>query len=122
MTDAQITTSGSVDFGNSSTLSWNWGGDSSRVPQGMLLVISTLTFNFFPVGTGTIGRADIAGRDSGGDSVWRLGVVYVEPRKTIHLPFPDGLRLESGGRVELAFTSEGPGTITVDVNAILKSL
>ncbi len=59
MNDVQISTSGSVDFEKTTTLSWDWTGDSTKVPQGMALVISTLTFNYFPSGPGTIGRVGI---------------------------------------------------------------
>ena len=45
--------------------------------------------------------------------------MYVEPKKTVRLTFPAALRLESGGYVEIGFTSEGPGTILVEANGQL---
>jgi hypothetical protein len=66
-----------------------------------------------------LGRADIAGRDSSGTSVWRLQIVYVEPKQTVHLTFPKALGLEGGGHVEIGFVVEGPGKITVDANGVL---
>jgi hypothetical protein len=78
-----------------------------------------VTFNYFPAGGGSLGRADISGRDSSGTAVWRLQIVYVEPKKTVHLTFPKGLMLLENGHVEIGFTSEGPGTIFVSVNGTL---
>ena len=117
----QVYSERGVDFGNYGRLFWTWSGDNSTVPRQKVLVITTLTFNYFPSGGGTLGRADIAGRDSTGTAVWRLQVVYVEPKKTLHLTFPQGLRLEAGGRVELGFVNQGPGTIFVSANGMLLS-
>lgn len=49
----------------------------------------------------------------------RAQVVYVEPNKTKHLTFPVPLRLDAGGHVEIGFTSDGPGTIIVEMNGRL---
>ena len=54
-----------------------------------------------------------------GTAVWRVQIVYVEPQKTEHLPFPVPLRLGSGGHVEIGFSSNGPGTIFVSMNGRL---
>jgi hypothetical protein len=76
---------------------------------------------------GTVGRADIAGREGGtgtvgtGNAVWRLQAIYVEPYKTVHLTFPGGLSLKAGGHVELGFVIDGPGTIFVSANGKLVS-
>jgi len=94
-------------------------GSDGSVPANHTLEITTLTLNFFPKETGTLGRADVAGRDVTGVSVWRLQIVYVEPKKTLHLVFPKALRLEAGGHVEVAFLDEGPGTIFVEANGVL---
>jgi len=51
--------------------------------------------------------------------MWRLQIVYVEPKKTVHLTLPKALRLETGGHVEIAFVEEGPGTISVEANGVL---
>ena len=119
--EKQVFSEVQVDFGKYANLFWNWGGDNSTVPQKAVLVITTLTFNYFPAEGGNLGRADISGRDSKGNAVWRLQVVYVEPKETLHLTFPQGLRLEEGGHVELGFVHEGPGTIFVSANGRLLS-
>jgi hypothetical protein len=116
----QVFSEHEVDFGNSqSKLFWNWAGDNSTVPANSTLSVTTATFNYFPKGGGTVGRADLCGRDSSGTAVWRLQIVYVEPKKTVHLTFPASLRLKAGGHVEIGFTSDGPGTIFVSVNGRL---
>jgi len=51
--------------------------------------------------------------------VWLTQVVYVQPHTTVHLTFPVPLRLESGGHVEIGFTSDGPGAILVSMNGRL---
>jgi len=116
----QVFTEGEVKSGHAGQLLfWNWDGDNSRVPANRELEIGTITLNYFPEGSGTLGRADVAGRDSNGSAVWRLQIVYVEPKKTRHLTFPKGLHLQAGGHVEISFTSEGPGTIFVSINGSL---
>ena len=122
----QVYSSQEVDFGSYAKLFWVQGfdGDNSVVPAHRTLEVTTLTLNFFPKDTGgTLGRADISGRDAAdlgtGTAMWRVQVVYVEPKKTVHLTFPKPLRLEAGGHVEIGFTSEGPGTISVDANGVL---
>jgi len=35
-------------------------------------------------------------------AAWMLQIVYVEPKKTLHLTFPQGLKLEAGGIVQLS--------------------
>lgn len=84
-------------------------GDGSGVPQRHTLEITTLTFNYFPRAIGgTVGRVDISGRDTAdlgtGTAIWRVQVVYVEPMKTVHLPFPKALRLEAGRHVEIGLS------------------
>src|SRR5882672_11021134 len=115
----QIFTDSEVKFGEVRAVDWNWGGDGEKVPQNKVLDVFTMTLNYCPEGTGTLGRIDIAGRDSGNSAVWRVQIVYVEPKKTRHLTFPKGLRLEEDGYVELDFTSEGPGKIHVGLNGFL---
>jgi hypothetical protein len=68
---------------------------------------------------GGVGCPDIAGRDSSNSAVWRLQIVYVDPKKTVHLPFPKALRLEEGGYVEIGFVNDGPGTIFMSANGTL---
>jgi len=128
MTIQQVYSSAEAVFGQPYVkLYWVPGsafpGDGGTVPPGQTLEITTITLNYFPKNKGKLGRADIAGRDAPdvgtGTSVWRLQIVYVEPKKTVHLTFPKALRLEAGGHVELGFVVEGPGTITVDVNGVL---
>ena len=119
MAEQQVFSEHEQDFGGYSKLFWNWSGNNSVVPPKKILEITTLTLNYFPKDTGgTVGRADIAGRISG-NAVWRLQIVYVEPLKTIHLPFPNALRLEEGGDVELGFVNNGPGTIFISANGRL---
>jgi hypothetical protein len=109
-----------VDFGiGQKKLIWNWAGGNSDVPANSTLRVTTATFNYFPAGNGTVGRADFCGRDSAGAAVWRFQIIYVEPKKTLHLTFPAGLRVTAGGHVEIGFTSDGPGTIFVSVTGTL---
>lgn len=125
MAAQQVYSPQEVTFGHYVKMFWvqGFGADGSTVPPHKRLEITTLTLNFFPSAGGTIGRLDIAGRNapdlSTGTAMWRLQAVYVEPKKTVHLTFPNALRLEAGGHVELGFTSEGPGTILVEANGLL---
>jgi hypothetical protein len=115
----QVSSSGDVDFGKQFTLNWlSNTGTLSVVPPGKVLVIGSLTLNYFPAGGGTIGRLDVRG-NMPSHAAWMLQIVYVEPKKTLHLTFPQGLKLEAGGVVQLSFTSEGPGNIHVCGNALL---
>jgi hypothetical protein len=115
----QVFSEQEVNFGGTVHFFWNWSNPNDIVPQQRILEIETLTLNYFPTGGGTVGRADVAGRNASNAAVWRVQVVYVEPKKTVHLTFPRGLRLDAGGHVELSFTSDGPGTILVSANGIL---
>ena len=115
----QVYSEQEVDFGGTVSFFWNWTNPNDKVPQQRILEIETLTLNYFPAGAGTVGRADVAGRDASNSAVWRVQIVYVEPKKTVHLPFPRGLRLAAGGHVELSFTSDGPGKIFASANGVL---
>jgi hypothetical protein len=115
----QVFSEGEVEFGDYQTLFWNWSGDNSSIPTDHILEISTITLNYFPKGAGSVGRADVAGRDSNGNAVWRLQVIYLEPKKTSHFTFPKGLRLAAGGHVKIGFVDDGPGTIFVSINGAL---
>jgi hypothetical protein len=118
MAEQQVNSDVEAVFGKpSSRLFWPWASDI--VPPNKILEITTLTLAYFPTGGGTVGRADIAGRDSSNTAVWRVQVVYVEPKKTVHLTFPKGLRLEQGGHVEIGFFDDGPGTIFMSANGTL---
>ena len=126
MPEQQVYSPQEVDFGSHVKMSWGqvFGGDGSVVPPNHTLEITTLTVNFFPKQTGgTVGRADISGRDAPGlgtgTAKWRLQIVYVEPKKTVPLTFPKALRLEAGGHVEIGFVEDGPGTIFVEANGVL---
>lgn len=122
MSVLQVYSSQEVTFGHASVkMYWvqGFGSDAATVPPNRALEITTLTLNFFPTSAGTIGRADVCGRNAAGTSMWRLQIVYVEAKKTVHLTFPLALRLEAGGYVELGFTSEGPGMIFVEANGQL---
>jgi len=92
----QVFSEQEVDFGRTVKFFWNWAAPNEIVPPHRVLEIETLTLNYFPAGGGTIGRADIAGRDASNSAVWRVQIIYVEPKKTVHLPFPRGLRLSQG--------------------------
>ncbi len=118
MAEQQVFSEHEQAFGGYSSLGWGWPG-SPAVPPKKILEITTLTLDYFPTGGGVVGRADIAGRDSTNTAVWRLQVVYVEPNKTVHLPFPNALKLEEGGHVELGFVNDGPGTIFISANGTL---
>ena len=125
MPQLQVYSPGEVEFGNIVKLVWVRGfpGDGGTVPPNHVLNITSISLNFFPEGTAVVGRANLSGRDGPdvgtGSTVWGLQIVYVDPKKTMHLTFPNPLRLEAGGHVELAFLDDGPGTITVDVNGVL---
>ncbi len=121
MAKQQVFSEQEVDFGTSQKkLFWNWAGDNSTVPKNRTLDVTTATFNYFPKGGGSVGRADLSGRDANGTAVWRLQIVYIEPKKTVHLTFPKGLMIGAGGHVEIGFTSDGPGTIFVSLNGTLE--
>ena len=126
MKELQVHSPTAVDFGKFTKMFWVQGfaGDGSVVPTNHTLEITTLTFNYFPKQTGgTLGRANIAGRDApdlhSGTAVWSLQSVYVDPKKTVHLTFPNELRLEAGGHVEVGFLDEGPGEIFVEAHGVL---
>jgi hypothetical protein len=120
MAKQQVFSEQEVNFGIAGQkLFWNWAGDNSTVPPDSILDVTTATFSYFPTNNGSVGRADLCGRNSGNNAVWRLQIVYVEPKKTVHLTFPKGLMLKAGGHVEISFTSDGPGTIFVSVNGKL---
>jgi hypothetical protein len=116
----QVYSGASVDFGQAGQkVNWNWTGDNETVPPNQTLVIGAITSNYFPSGGGTLGRCDASGHDANGNTVWSVQIVYVEPNKTTHLTFPLPLTLDSGGHVEIGFTSDGPGTIFVEMNGQL---
>jgi hypothetical protein len=120
MAEQQVYSEVEAFFGKlNAQLVWPWSAPSNVVPPNKILEITTLTLNYFPDGGGTVGRADIAGRDLNGTAVWRLQIVYVDPKKTVHLPFPKALRLEEGGYVEIGFVHDGPGTIFMSANGTL---
>lgn len=108
-----------IDYGDYGRCFWTWQGDNSVVPKGWILEIYTATLNYFPSSEGTYGRADLAGRDANGSAVWRTQVVFVEPKKTVHLTFPGGLKLEQGGFVEVGFIEGDQGDIFVSFNGKL---
>src|SRR5262245_14314460 len=125
MAEQQVFSEHQVFFGKPyEKLFWSWSGaNNGDVPSRKVLEITTLTLNYFPDGGGTVGQADIIGRSgSGGNAVWRLQIVYVEPKKTVHLPFPKALKLEAGGYVEIGFVSDGPGTIFISANGTLSDV
>ncbi|MCW2508064.1 MAG: hypothetical protein JWP68_1212 [Modestobacter sp.] len=117
----QVYSEAQVNFGQAGVpMQWNWGGGNVvPVPRFHAVEIGAITLNFFPAAGGSLGRCDAAGRDATGTAVWRVQIVYVEPQKTTHLPFPVPLRVEGGGHVELSFTSEGPGSLFVSMNGHL---
>lgn len=116
----QVSAEMDVNFGVAGKkMLWNWAGDISTVPPSTSLEIGAITFNYFPSDGGVVGRCDAAGRDVGGNAVWRTQIVYVHPQTTVHLTFPVPLRLESGAQVEISFTSDGPGSIFVSMNGRL---
>jgi hypothetical protein len=116
----QVYAAGEAVFGNYQTLSWSWDGENSKVPPQKVLDVTSATFSYFPSGCGTVGRADLAGREAGGAVQWRLQAVYAEPKKTVHLTFPDSLSLDEGGYVEIGFTVDGPGTMFVELHGKLR--
>jgi hypothetical protein len=118
--EQQVFSPTQVDFGKTAMLIWvGWNGDTSKVPRNKILDITTLTFSYFPSQGGTVGRVHIGGRESTGNSAWLLQAIYVEPKKTVHLVFPKGLRLKAGGSVEIEFLDDGPGTILVEAHGML---
>jgi hypothetical protein len=121
-TEQQVFAGAGVKLDHIENLSWSWEGDDViAVPQGKVLVVGTLTLNYFPTPDNTLARAEITGRDSNDAAVWRLQTIYVEPKKTVHLTFPQGLRVEAGGYVEIGSMYEGAGPIFLNANGILLS-
>jgi len=122
MPEQQVFSEHEAFFGKPySTLNWvPWPGtNNTDVPSKKILEITTLTLSYFPDGGGTVGRADVCGRDVNANAVWRLQIVYVAPKKTVHLSFPKALKLEEGGYVEIGFVDDGPGTIFISANGTL---
>jgi hypothetical protein len=106
------------------------GGQFQDVPAGELLRIYTATLSYLPEDPkATIGRADLAGRNAAGSAIWRLQIVYVEPQRTLHLTFPQGLTVGAGGWVEVFASADGdasphptgPGEIWVSFTAALEA-
>jgi hypothetical protein len=121
----QVFSPGQVSYGQAWMMNWlNWmGPNTAVVPPGLTLEVTSITCNFFPSGGATVGRANIAGRDAPGlgtgNAVWYFQAIYVEPLKTVHLTFPDGLLLEEDGHVEIGFYDNGPGDIFVELHGAL---
>ena len=121
----QVFSPTSVDLGQSQRASWlNWPvANTSVVPAGYTLEVTTITCNFFPSAGATLGRANISGRDAPdlgtGNAVWYFQALYVEPRRTLHLTFPDGLLVEENGHVAIGFYNEGPGTLFIELHGAL---
>lgn len=116
----QVWTAAEVNFGQAQVKTfWSWEGDNGRVPVDQVLEVTSVLLNYFPSPGGSVGRCAIVGRDVAGSSQWRLDVVYVRPQHTTHLAFATPLRLDTGGHVELGFTSDGPGTIHATINGRL---
>lgn|SRR5512139_1801098 len=114
----QVHSQASVTYASYTRLYWSFGGDGT-VPHGKHLVITNATFAYFPTGDGTVGRVDFAGREAD-SAVFRLQVIYVEPKKTLYLSFPGGLILNEGGYAEIGAPYPGDeGTIFVSVNGHL---
>ena len=108
-----------ISSGLHGTLGWNWPGiNHVNVPPNTRLIVSTLTLNFFPHVDGVVGAADIRGVDPAYFIGWQVGA-YVEPKKTLHLTFPHGLRLRQGSHVEI-MSYDGPGSIYLNANGILQ--
>jgi hypothetical protein len=101
------------------------------VPNGKILKVYTATLSYLPESPqGTVGRADLCGRNAQGSAIWRLQVVYVEKQRTLHLTFPQGLDVGPGGFVEVLATDDGsatpnptgPGSIHYSFTATLDSV
>ncbi len=105
----------SANSGEIGTFVWSWG---TSVPVRRFLDIYSATLTYFPAEGGTIVKVGLDGRDVNGNAVWRLQAIYLEPQKTMHMTFPNGLRLPTGGHVEI-FCSEGTGSVYVDLNGRL---
>ena len=81
------------------------------VPSGRVLRLYTATLSYLPESPqGTVGRADLCGRNAQGSAIWRLQVVYVEKQRTLHLTFPQGLEIGSGGYLEVFASADGDAT------------
>ena len=73
MAKQQVFSEQEVNFGIAGQkLFWNWAGDNSTVPPDSILDVTTATFSYFPTNNGSVGRADLCGRNSGNNAVWRL--------------------------------------------------
>ena len=131
MAKQQVFSEQEVGFGIAGQkLFWSWAGDNSTVPPDSILDVTTATFSYFPTNNGSVGRADLCGRNSGNNAVWRLQIVYVEPQRTVHLTFPQGLLIGPGGWVEVFPSADGdaspnptgPGLIWVSFSATMDSV
>ena len=116
---------GSIDYGTYQTMNWmTWSGDNTIVPTGKVLKVYTVTLSYFPGAQGTFAQVDISGRNKAGTAVWRTQAVGVEPRKPVHLTFPEGLVVQAGGHVEIGFVNPtgGSGTIFASINGNLSAV
>jgi hypothetical protein len=119
MAEQQVVAITGVDFGLSRTMTWVGTAMSfDTVPSNKRLEITTLTLAYYPK-AGTVGSAEMYGQDSSlGPTVWKVQA-YVEPKKTVHLPFPTPLRIEQGGSARINFVEDGPGMILLHANGRL---
>ena len=82
-----------------------------NVPDGQTLRLYTATLSYLPESPqGTVGRADLCGRNAQGNAIWRLQVVYIEKQRTLHLTFPQGLEIGPGGSLEVFASPDGDAT------------
>ena len=87
------------------------GQQFQNVPNGKTLKVYTATLSYLPESPqGTVGRADLCGRNAQGSAVWRLQVVYIEKQRTLHLTFPQGLEIGAGGCLEVFASPDGDAT------------
>jgi hypothetical protein len=130
----QVWTEYAAQYGDAPGKPW-WmrpaNGQFQEVPAGEVLKVYTATLSYLPESpNGKIGRADVCGRDAAGTAIWRLQIVYVEPQRTVHLTFPQGLLVGPGGWVEVFASADGdaspnptgPGLMWVSFTAAMDSV
>ncbi len=77
----------------------------SYVPDDCKLTIYDATFSNFG---DDVARCDFIGRNEGGTAVFRNQALFIGPKETLALSFPEGRFLMEGGYVEVGCLEGGP--------------
>jgi len=107
-------------YGNSEELDWSSAdGLVPAIPTNTRMVVTDATFSY--TGDDEWAGVTLTGRDSADRVVFRNQLIFVETKRTFHLPMPRRRLLEEGGYVEVGFMSGGPsGTVLVNVHGRLR--